>query len=188
MALAGRRRRRHFGPGVRRRAPRAFVRPRRGRSPRESRRPRPRPAGGLDGPDPWPGDPKGSDGFALLDILAGVTLLAVSMVGIGSVLGTQLLNISSTTKQDTAAALLDQAMEEVRAVPYQLVANGLSTSDQTIATDPNVSINGTSPNQTYTFVPTGEEIPHATLSYTQAPFVPHISTKSVDSTTFRIAA
>jgi hypothetical protein len=168
LALAGRRRSRRLGTEVGLVA--SFHRrlKRRGRAHRDT-----------EGPD---------EGFALLDILAGVTLLGVSMVGIGSVIGTQLLNISSTTSQNTGAALLNQAMEEVRAIPYQLVANGLSTSDSTIATDPDISINGISPNQTYTFVPTGELIPHASLSYTQAPFVPHITTKTIDSTTFTIAA
>jgi len=114
-------------------------------------------------------------------------LLAACLVGVGSVLGSQLLSIGSSNAQQTGAGQLNQAMEQVRALPYQIVANGLSTSDATIATDPNISVTGVSPNQAYTFVPTGEAIPHASLSYTQAPFVPHISTTTVNATTFTIA-
>jgi Tfp pilus assembly protein PilV len=128
-----------------------------------------------------------TDGFALLEVLVSAGLLAACLVGIGSVLGSQLLSIGSSTAQQTAAGQLNQAMEEVRALPYQIVANGLSTSDSTVATDANIAVSGSAPNQTYTFVPTGEAIPHATLSYTQAPFVPHISTKTVNATTFTVA-
>jgi Tfp pilus assembly protein PilV len=130
---------------------------------------------------------RGADGFALLDVVVAIALLATALVGIESVLGTELLSIGSSTSQQAAAGLLDQAMEDVRALPYQIVANGLSTSDATIASDQNISVSGTAPNQTYTFVPTSEAIPHASLSYTQAPFVPHVSTKTVNSTTFTIA-
>ena len=115
-------------------------------------------------------------------------VLAISLVGIGSVLGSQLLSIGSSTSQEVAGGLLNQAMEEVRALPYQIVANGLSTSDTAITTDSNISVTGTVPNQTYTFVPTGEQIPHGSLSYTQAPFVPHISTTQTGGSTYTIAA
>jgi hypothetical protein len=120
-------------------------------------------------------------------VVVAIALLATALVGIGSVLGTELLSIGSSTSQQAAAGLLDQSMEEVRALPYQIVANGLSTSDTTIATDQNIAVTGQAPNQTYTFKPTNEAIPHASLSYTQAPFVPHISTKAVNNTTFTIA-
>ncbi|HLI72563.1 MAG TPA: hypothetical protein VKU86_01700 [Acidimicrobiales bacterium] len=133
-------------------------------------------------------DVGGSDGFALLEVVVATMLLAVSLVGIGSVLGSQLLSIGNSTSQQVAGGLLNQAMEEVRAVPYQIVANGLSTSDTTIATDANISVTGTAPNQTYTFVPTGEQVPHGSLAYTQAPFVPHIATTTARGTTYTIAA
>jgi hypothetical protein len=120
-------------------------------------------------------------------VVVAIALLATALVGIESVLGTELLSIGATTSQQAAAGLLDQAMEDVRALPYQIVANGLSTSDTTIASDPNIAVSGAAPNQTYTFTPTNEAIPHAALSYTQAPFVPHVSTKAVNSTTFTIS-
>jgi hypothetical protein len=121
-------------------------------------------------------------------VVVATTVLAVSLVGIDSVLGSQLLSISSTTTQQAGDGLLNQAMEEVRALPYQIVANGLSNTDATIATDPRIAVTGTAPNQTYTFTPTGEVIPHASLSYAQAPFVPHITTKTVDGTAFTVAS
>jgi hypothetical protein len=130
----------------------------------------------------------GTEGFALLDVIVAGALLAVSVVGVGSVLGSELLSIGSSSTQQTADGLLNQAMEEVRALPYQIVANGLSTSDATVASDPRIEVTGTAPNQTYTFLPTGESIPHAALSYTQAPFVPHLATTTVDATTFTVAA
>src|SRR6202035_2931657 len=128
-----------------------------------------------------------ADGFALLEVLVATAVLATALVGIGSVLGTELVSISSATNQQVAAGLLNQAIEEVRALPYQIVANGLNTTDATIATDANIAVSGTTPNQTYTFTPTHEAIPHASLSYTQAPLVPHVSATTVDGTAFNIA-
>ena len=83
------------------------------------------------GQQPWPGrtEPAGGDdaehGFALLEVVVAATLLVVSISAIASELGTQMLSISSVSKQQEADGLLDQAMEEVRALPYQIVANGL---------------------------------------------------------------
>jgi hypothetical protein len=115
-------------------------------------------------------------------------LLVVSIFAIASELGTQLLSVSSTSKHQEADGLLDQAMEEVRALPYQIVANGLSTSDSTVSTDPDIVVTGTAPNQVFTFSLTGETIPHGALSYTQAPFVPHSSTMTIDNVAFTVSA
>ena len=128
------------------------------------------------------------DGFALLEMIIAATLLIVSMLAIASELGTQMLSVSSTSNHQVADGLLDQAMEEVRALPYQIVANGLSTSDSTIATDPDIAVTGSAPNQIYTFTLTGETIPHGALSYTQAPFVPHSSTTILDHVGFTVSA
>src|ERR1700688_431973 len=134
--------------------------------------PNPTPFGALRRPrrGPSPDAKNGAEGFALLDVVVAIALLTTALVGIESVLGTELLSIGSSTSQQAGAGLLDQAMEDVRALPYQIVANGLSTSDITISTDQNIAVSGQAPNQTYTFKPTNEAIPHASLSYTQAPF------------------
>ncbi len=128
------------------------------------------------------------DGFALLEVVVATTLLIVSMLAIASELGTQMLSISSTSNHQVAGRLLDQAMEEVRALPYQIVANGLSTLDTTIASDPDIVVTGSAPNQVYTFALTDETIPHGALSYTQAPFVPHSSSVTLDHVGFTVSA
>ena len=128
------------------------------------------------------------DGFALLEVVIAATLLIVSMLAIASELGTQMLSISSTSNHQVANSLLNQAMEEVRALPYQIVANGLSTSDSTITSDPDIVVTGSAPNQVLRFALTGETIPHGALAYTQAPFVPHSSTTTLDNVAFTVSA
>ena len=126
-------------------------------------------------------------GFALIEVAIASAVLLTVLTGVGSLFGAELVTVGASGAEQTANGLLTQAMEEVRALPFQLVVDGLSTSDSTIATDSNIKITGTSPNQTYTFVPTNEVIPMSSPS-AQAPFNPHISTKSIDGVTFKTAA
>jgi len=119
--------------------------------------------------------------------LIAVGVLTLTLTGVSAVLGAQLVSIGASTAQQTANGLLTQAMEEVRALPYQFVVDGLSSSDSTISGDPNISVTGTAPNQTYTYKPTGETIP-VSSPYSQAPFVPHISQKTVSGIRFQTAA
>jgi len=114
------------------------------------------------------------------------TILTLSVTGIAAVLGTQIVSVGASSAQQTANGLVTKAMEEVRALPYQIVVDGLSPSDTTIATDPNISVSGVSPNQKYTYVPTGESIPVAS-PYTQVPFDPHISQLTVSGIKFNVA-
>src|SRR5579863_7584935 len=74
-------------------------------------------------------------GFALLEVITAVTVLTLTLTGISAVLATQLVSVQASTAQQTANGYLTQAMEEVRALPYQFVVDGLSSSDSTILTD-----------------------------------------------------
>ena len=96
------------------------------------------------------------------------------------------MNAGATGAEGTANGLLTQAMEEIRALPFQFVVDGLSAGDATIATDPNIHVTGTSPNLSYTFVPNGETIPVAS-PYTQAPLDPHITSTVIDGVTYKVA-
>lgn len=119
------------------------------------------------------------------------TVLLIAIVAVGSQLGTQFLSVTTSADQQEAAALLNQAMEEVRALPYTFVANGLSLSDLTSEhpADPNILINGTSCTTNNTSIwSTTEVIPCAApASETQAPFVPHISSTTSAGVTFNVA-
>ncbi|MDE3085997.1 MAG: hypothetical protein KGJ77_04450 [Acidobacteriota bacterium] len=121
-------------------------------------------------------------------MVASVILL-LSMVAVGSQLGTQFLSISTSTDQQVAAGLLNQAMEEVRALPYTFVADGLNPTDSTVTGDSNISISGSTckTNKSAIWNP-AEVIPCSPGNAAQAPFYPHVSTTTVDGETFSVAA
>ncbi|MHB8594404.1 MAG: hypothetical protein ACYDB3_08765, partial [Acidimicrobiales bacterium] len=124
-------------------------------------------------------------------IIASAVLL-ISVVSVGSVLGVQFLSISTSTSQQAAEGLMNQAMEEVRALPYTFVSTGLSLGDSTVTGDHNILVQGqTCTTNDSAIWSTPETIPcAASATPTQAPFVPHISTTTspVDGTTFSVAA
>jgi hypothetical protein len=127
-----------------------------------------------------------------VEVIVASTVLLTAIVAVGSQLGTQFLSVSTSADQQQAAALLNQAMEEVRALPYTFVANGLSLSDLTAEhpADSNILINGTSCTTNNTTIwPTTEAIPCAApANETQAPFVPHVSSTTSAGITFDVAA
>lgn len=120
--------------------------------------------------------------------MASVILL-LSMVAVGSQLGTQFLSISTSTDQQVAAGLLNQAMEEVRALPYTFVADGLNPTDSTVTGDSYISISGSTckTNKSTIWNP-AEVIPCSPGNAAQAPFDPHVSKTTVDGETFSVAA
>ncbi|MHB8681980.1 MAG: type IV pilus modification PilV family protein [Acidimicrobiales bacterium] len=129
-------------------------------------------------------------GLAFIEVVIASVVLLISVVAVGSQLGTQFLSISTSSQQQAAAGLLNQAMEEVRALPYTFVANGLSVTDATVTGDPNILVSGQNCTTNNTAIwSTAETIPCAApAGQTQAPFVPHTSYPVVDSTTFSVAA
>jgi hypothetical protein len=119
------------------------------------------------------------------------TVLLIAVIAVGSQLGTQFLSVTTSADQQEAAALLNQSMEEVRALPYTFVANGLSLSDLTSEQPPdsNILINGTSCTTNNAAIwPTTEAIPCAApANQTQPPFVPHISSVPSAGIAFNLA-
>src|SRR5487761_314301 len=97
----------------------------------------------------WSGRGRQQGGFVLLVVMIASSVLLMVLAGVGSLLGTELVSVGASGAEQTANGLLTKAMEEVRALPFQLVVDGLSPTDSSIATDPNITISGTSPNQTY---------------------------------------
>jgi type II secretory pathway pseudopilin PulG len=140
---------------------------------------------------------RGEGGFALLEVAVAASILLTVLTGIGTLLGGELVNVGRSAAEQTANGLLTQAMEQVRALPFQIVVDGLSATDATIATDPNIQVTGHSPNQTYTYKPAGctpspssgcgETIPVAS-PYTQAPFNPHLSQTTIEGIRYTVAA
>jgi type II secretory pathway pseudopilin PulG len=108
-------------------------------------------------------------GFSLLEMVVamGVIFISMTMLAATALVG---FHGSQTARQrETATALADLVVEQVRALPFAAVKEGLKDSD--LSGDPSiVSCSGTSKYQSCS----GETIVHqAALTYTPTPLFPH---------------
>jgi hypothetical protein len=121
---------------------------------------------------------------------------------VASVLTRSLSYNGFARQRDTANALADQTMEQLRALPFATVQAGLDNTDLSTTTDTNIlkSGSGGCPAGSYCFkvspnaqqcpagVPGyGERIPHGTNANI-TPLVPHQSTQTVGPTTFTVSS
>src|SRR5262249_32883220 len=81
-----------------------------------------------------------------------------------------------------AAGLAGQAIEEVRALPFDTVTKGLSANDSTIGTDSNITTCGGGKCYGGEVIPTSGYVTGTTIT----PLVPHLRTISVGQTTFTV--
>ncbi len=130
-------------------------------------------------------------GFALIEVLIAFTILFIVLTCLGFEMGAQYSSLGSSKNEQTAQGLLAQALNEVRALPYTVVAKGLSTNDTTVLSTPLIQISGT----TWTFIDptltargTGEPIIHYTpvTAEPPAPFYPHKSTQTVNNIAYSL--
>ncbi|HLX87224.1 MAG TPA: hypothetical protein VKR22_02010 [Acidimicrobiales bacterium] len=141
--------------------------------------------------------PKRDDhGFAVLEVLIAATFLCTVMVGIGSVLATQMVSVTSSTSWKVANGLLNQAMEEIRALPSTTLAAGLSdltSCDSTAPGGSNPDANIHMSGSTWTLALNSETIPHGDLSCTSPnptttpPLIPHETTTTLNHLPFTVA-
>jgi prepilin-type N-terminal cleavage/methylation domain-containing protein len=69
----------------------------------------------------------GRDGFTIVEVIIAVVILAVGLLGVG---GTTVLVVKQTTLADVTTertAVLQSAIEELRALPYDSVVAGADT-------------------------------------------------------------
>ncbi|HUY63138.1 MAG TPA: hypothetical protein VMV14_01320 [Acidimicrobiales bacterium] len=122
-------------------------------------------------------------------MIVASAILLISVVSVGAELGTQFLSISTSTNQQAAAGLLNQAMEEVRALPYTFVTTGLSLADTTVTSDTvNILVSGQTCKTNNTHIWPQQEVIPCAATQVQAPFNPHVSTQPIDGVTYSVAA
>lgn len=74
---------------------------------------------------------RGESGFALIEVIVAFSVLLLALLGIGLEMGTQYSSIGSSHSEQTGQAVLSRLLDEARALPYTVVAKGLSTADST---------------------------------------------------------
>src|SRR2546427_7000118 len=124
---------------------------------------------------------RGEDGFGLIEamlalaILFGTTLAMVSMAA--AAFGPTAL----ARQRQTATGLADQAMEQIRALPFDTLKRGLDNTDLSNTTDPNIVKNCAGVTGDYCYG--SEKIPHGTNA-SIVPLVPHQQTSTARGATF----
>jgi type II secretory pathway pseudopilin PulG len=111
----------------------------------------------------------GDGGFALIEVVVAMGVIFISMTVLAATAGLGFKGVQTARQRETATALADQLIEEVRALPFTAVTQGLKDSD--LSADANV-VNCSSIYKYQSC--SGETIAHqAVLTYTSTPLYPH---------------
>ncbi len=103
-------------------------------------------------------------GFTLIELLIASTLIMIAMGAMMLVFTSALAQTAGAKQRQVGDSLVTKTMEQVRALAYAKVANGLDTTAS--AGDSNIQYVSAS---VWKYIPLNEEIPHGNLSYTQVP-------------------
>ena len=87
-----------------------------------------------------------------------------------------------TRQRQSANGLANQTMEQMRALPFDTIKNGLDNTDLASLSDPNITVTGSGSSAVYKYG--GEEIPRGDNAST-VPLVPHQATLTIGPTTFK---
>ncbi len=127
------------------------------------------------------------EGFTMIELIIamGVILTAVLAMAYTATIGFS--DIALARQRQGANGLADQAMEQIRGLPFDAIKKGLATWD--VGTDPNIvtcgtlkcykPLNETIPTSGYPVPPNNPKI---------TPLVPHVKTIKVGSTTYTVSA
>jgi type II secretory pathway pseudopilin PulG len=120
-------------------------------------------------------------GFTLIELMVAAGIVLVTLMTIVSSATVGFGDIALAQQRQAANGLASRIMEEVRAIPYDTVKKGLSDTDLSSGSDPNITSSGGAPTTVYSYG--GEEIPHGTNANV-TPIVPHKATVTIGQTTF----
>jgi hypothetical protein len=117
-------------------------------------------------------------GFGLMELVVASTVMMTALTSMAWVTTSAFSDIAMAKERQTANALLDQAIEQLRALPYDTVSLGMRTSD--LAGDPRIIGAGTA-GSPYRLAATNERIVHVSTNQVIAPLVPNVSSRTLDN-------
>ena len=124
------------------------------------------------------------DGFGMIELMVASGVILVALTSLALVATSAFESIAFARQRHAALGVLDRAMEQIRALPYDTVELGLRTND--LSGDPAVTGVGTVASP-YRLVATNERIPHGTNGDV-TPLVPNTTTTAVGATTYTTRA
>jgi prepilin-type N-terminal cleavage/methylation domain-containing protein len=154
-------------------------------------------------PHRWPSRASLSnqEGFSLIELMVALGVILIAVIAMVYTITVSMSNVAYARQRDGANALADRTMEQIRALPFATIQAGLSNTDLSSTTDPNIlkSGQGGCPSGAYCFPVTpsaaqcpsgvpgyGERIPHGTNANV-TPLVPHQTTAAVGPTTYLVS-
>ena len=123
-------------------------------------------------------------GFGLVEAMLALAILFATTLAMVSMAAASFAPTALARQRQTAAGFADQAMEEIRAMPFDTIKRGLDNTDLTNTTDPNIvkNCNGVTGDYCYG----GEKVPHGTNTNI-VPLVPHQQAIPIRGVTFTVS-
>lgn len=119
-------------------------------------------------------------GFTLIELMVAVGIMLVALLALAYTATIGFSDIALARQRQGASGLANQTMEQIRALPFDVLKKGLSNADLSAGTDPN--INGTC-GAAYCYG--GEQIPRGN-NPNVVPLVPHSQAIVVGPTTYTV--
>lgn len=124
--------------------------------------------------------------MTVIELMIALMVLTVAVAGLAYTGTVGMVDTSYATQRQAATGLANQAIEQIRALPFSVIAAGLSSSDPTLSTDPNITTTTSGASTLYWF--NKEEIPVSTSSTNVAPLDPHqVSGVRVGTNTYTVS-
>lgn len=120
-------------------------------------------------------------GFTLIELVLASGVIALVMSSLAYMGTVAFKDAALARNRQVATGLASQTLEQIRALPYDTVARGLSTADLSAGTDSNITVSG----GVYKYH--GETIPNGTTNVSIAPLSPHRTTKVIDNATYTVS-
>lgn len=121
------------------------------------------------------------EGFTIIETMVALGVILASVVALAYVTTSGFNSIGYARQRQAASGLANQAMEQVRGLPFDTLKKGLNNADLNAMTDPNITKVGSE------YFYAGEQIPRGDNA-TVVPLVPHIQTLSdASATPFKVS-
>lgn len=118
-----------------------------------------------------------------MELVVACTVMMTALTSMAYVTTGAFGDIAMAEERLAANGLLDEAIEQLRALPYDTVSLGMRTSD--LAGDPRVIGDGTA-SSPYRLATSNERIVHVSTNQIIAPLVPNVSSRTIDNKVFAV--
>jgi prepilin-type N-terminal cleavage/methylation domain-containing protein len=123
-------------------------------------------------------------GFTLIELMIAIGVILVALLAMAYTATIGFSDIALARQRQSANGLANESIEQVRALPFDTLKQGLANND--VGADPNITVNtcGTPPPTLYCFG--GERIPTG-ANPAVVPLVPHQRNVTVGPTTYTVS-